>query len=118
MHVSLTVSPVRDDHGTIVAASVIAHDVSGRRIAEARRSAIFDTSLDAIVTMNAAGRIVEFNPSATRIFGFERHEVVGRTVAESIVPEDQRDAHRIGLERYLETGDGALIGELVEDLPR
>ncbi len=114
VHVSLTVSPVRDDHGTIVAASVIAHDVSERRIAEARRSAIFDTSLDGIVTMNAAGRIVEFNPSATRIFGFERSEVVGRTVAETIVPEDQRDAHRIGLQRYLETGDGALVGELVE----
>jgi PAS domain S-box-containing protein len=112
--VSVTVSPIRDDLGRVVAASVIAHDVGPARAAEARRSASLDVALDAVVTMTADGEIVEFNPAAERVFGYATEQAIGRMVAETLVPPDQRDAHRRGLARYLESGRGPLIGRRVD----
>lgn len=73
-----------------------------------------NAALDAIVTMNADGRIVEFNPAAERVFGYTKQSVIGRQVGETLVPPDQRDDHRRGLAHYLATGEGALLGRLVE----
>lgn len=112
--VSISVSPVHDGRGLVIGASVVARDVSDRRLAEARNAAIVAGALDAIVTMDEAGRIIEFNPAGERIFGYAADDVVGRTVADAIVPPELRDAHRRGLAAYLETGDGPLIGQLVE----
>jgi PAS domain S-box-containing protein len=114
VEVSVTVSPIHDDQGRVVAASVIARDVSERRGAEARRSAVMETALDAIVTMDAEGRIVEFNPAAERIFGYARDQVIGLRVEDTLVPPDQRQTHRRGLAHYLATGVGPLVGERVE----
>ena len=114
VEVSVTVSPIHDDQARVVAASVIARDVSERRGAEARRSAVMETALDAMVTMDAEGRIVEFNPAAERIFGYARDQVIGLRVEDTLVPPDQRQTHRRGLAHYLATGVGPLVGERVE----
>jgi PAS domain S-box-containing protein len=114
VHVSVRISPIYDDQGGVVAASVIARDVGERRMAELRRSAVVQAALDAIVTMDAAGRIVEFNPAAESVFGYASDQVMGRPVAETLVPPDQRQAHRRGLAHYLATGTGPLVGERVE----
>lgn len=76
--------------------------------------AIVAGSLDAVVTMDAEGRIVEFNPAAEGIFGFRRDAVIGRELAETIVPERHRDAHRFGLKRYLATRVPSVIGHRAE----
>jgi PAS domain S-box-containing protein len=114
VYVSVTVSPITDDRGRVVAASVIARDLGAGRVAEARRSAGVNAALDAIVTMNADGQIAEFNPAAERVFGYTPEQAIGRRVAETLVPPDQREAHRRGLAHYLATGDGPLVGRLVE----
>jgi PAS domain S-box-containing protein len=114
VEVSLSVSPVRDEHGRIAAASVIARDVTERRVADARRRAIVEAALDAIVTMDADGRIVEFNPAAERIFGYTHEQAVGQRVADTLVPPDKRQAHQRGLAHYLKTGTGPLIGQQTE----
>jgi PAS domain S-box-containing protein len=93
---------------------VIARDVTEQRAAEARRSATVRAALDAIVTMDSSGRIVEFNPAAERMFGYTNVEAVGRLVADTLVPPDQRNAHLNGLGRYLATGEGPLLGRQVE----
>src|SRR5262249_10827959 len=51
---------------------------------EARVRAILDNAFDAIITMNEAGLIVEFNAAAARLFGYSREQVVGRLVSETI----------------------------------
>ncbi len=84
------------------------------RASEARKSAILEAALDAIITMDHEGRIVEVNRAAEETFGFARSELVGRSVAETVIPEDQREAHQLGLSRYLATGHGAYIGRRVE----
>ena len=90
-----------------------------RAEAEARRQAehtrrIVDTARDAFVAMDEDGRIVDWNPQAEAIFGWTREEVLGRPVADSIVPLEMRDQHRRGLRRFLETGEGPVLDRRVE----
>lgn len=76
--------------------------------------AILDSALDCIITMDSSGRVVEFNPAAERVFGFTRAEAVGNELAELIIPASLRERHRIGLKRYLETGEGPVLGHRLE----
>jgi PAS domain S-box-containing protein len=84
------------------------------RESEARKAAILETALDSIITIDHAGRIVEFNPAAEKTFGFRRAEVVGRQVAELLVPPSLREQHYRGLARYLATGEGPILDRRVE----
>jgi PAS domain S-box-containing protein len=84
------------------------------RASEARVRAILDTAFDAVISIDSAGRIVEFNNAATRIFGFSRADAIGRTLAELIVPPIYRAAHQAGLKRYLETGRHSVLNRLIE----
>lgn len=79
-----------------------------------RMRAVFDTALDGIVTMDHEGRLTEFNPAAEGIFGFRRSEVIGRPLADVIIPPEWRERHREGLARYLATGEAAVLGKRIE----
>src|SRR5438270_8518958 len=75
---------------------------------------ILDTALDCIITMDADGRVLEFNPAAERVFGFSRSEAIGKELAELIIPPRMREQHRRGLAKYLKTGEGPVIGKRIE----
>ena len=81
---------------------------------EALNRAILDSALDCIITMDANGCVREFNPAAERVFGFSRAEAIGRELASLIVPARMRERHRQGLARYLETGEGPVLGRRIE----
>jgi PAS domain S-box-containing protein len=81
---------------------------------EARKAAILDSVLDCIVTMDANGTVIEFNSAAARTFGYTKEEAIGRSLADLIVPPRFRERHRAGLAHYLATGEGPLIGKLIE----
>ena len=81
---------------------------------EALSRTFLDSALDCIITMDASGRVQEFNPASERVFGFTRSEAVGKELAELIIPPRLRERHRHGLARYLKTGEGPLIGKLIE----
>jgi PAS domain S-box-containing protein len=80
----------------------------------ARRRAMLDVAFDSVVTMDDRGLVVDVNRAASRLFGYTAEEMIGRAVADLIVPAPLRDAHRIGLVRYLETGRGPIVGRRVE----
>ena len=84
------------------------------RESEARKSAMLEASLDCIVSMDHRGNVVEFNAAAERTFGYTADEVVGREMCDFIIPPQLRDAHRAGLRRYLDTGEGTVIGNRIE----
>jgi len=101
--------------------SVYFRDITDRKRAEldlrdseARTTAILRSAMDCVVTMDQEGRITEFNPAAERTFGYARDDVVGKPLADTIVPPSLRDRHRQGLARYLETGVVQVIGRRVE----
>ncbi|MDB6022603.1 MAG: domain S-box protein [Pedosphaera sp.] len=99
---------------TALTALVMASLVWERNRSEALTSGIVHAALDCIVTMNQEGRIVEFNPAAEMTFGYRRNEVIGRLMAEVIIPPALREAHARGLARYLATGKGPVLGKRIE----
>jgi PAS domain S-box-containing protein len=89
-------------------------DAEALRAKEARHRAMLEAALDCVVTMDHDGRVVDFNPAAERTFGYQAEEVVGREMAELIVPPELRARHRRGLARYLDSGQGKLLDRRIE----
>ena len=81
---------------------------------EARKAAILDSALDCILTIDHEGCITEFNRAAERTFGYRRDEVVGKELADVIIPPSLREQHRRGFARYLATGNARVLGKRVE----
>ncbi|MGH7342348.1 MAG: PAS domain S-box protein, partial [Candidatus Rokuibacteriota bacterium] len=77
-------------------------------------NALLDHALDAVIVADREGRIRTWNPRAEQLFGWSRDEVMGRTLADTIVPPSLREAHRRGIERYLATGEGPVLNRLIE----
>lgn len=75
---------------------------------------VVDAGLDAFVSTDAAGVVVEWNAEAERTFGWRRDEVVGRQLVDTIVPPRLRRAHREGTARVWATGDGPTLGRRVQ----
>ena len=75
---------------------------------------VLETALDAVVVMKSDGVVADWNDRAAGVFGWSRDEAVGRTMADLIIPERYREAHRHGLQRYLETGIGSVLGTRIE----
>ncbi|MBP6832593.1 MAG: PAS domain S-box protein [Deltaproteobacteria bacterium] len=80
---------------------------------EALQVAVFGAALDPIIVMDESGRVREFNPAAEQVFGYSRAAAMGRMLAELIIPERFREAHRAGLARYLATGQPTILGRRV-----
>ncbi|HEX6021465.1 MAG TPA: PAS domain S-box protein [Solirubrobacter sp.] len=80
------------------------------RESDARKSAILNAAFDCIITMDHHGNVVEVNRATERTFGYRAEEMIGRELAELIIPPGWREAHREGVERYVRTGHGALGG--------
>ena len=79
-----------------------------------RFRAILETALDAVISMDAEGRITGWNGQAEVIFGWPAAEVLGRSLAATIIPPHYRDAHHAGLARYLATGEGPVLNRRIE----
>jgi two-component system cell cycle sensor histidine kinase/response regulator CckA len=92
----------------------IVTDLTASKRAEERKVAVVDTALDAVVGMDHAGIVTEFNPAAERTFGYTRAEAVGHSLAELMIPPRLRAAYTHALERNLGTGDAQIIGKRIE----
>ncbi|HEY5928214.1 MAG TPA: PAS domain S-box protein [Kofleriaceae bacterium] len=66
-----------------------------------RKGAIQMTALDAIITINKLGHVVELNPAAERMFEIREREVLGKDLAALIVPPRLRDAYHRGVRKYV-----------------
>jgi len=71
-------------------------------------------ALDAIIIIDSDGNIISFNPAAETIFGYDRKFVIGKNMAELIIPEEFRDAHKTGMQRYIKTGYGPVLNQQIE----
>ncbi|MBF0195300.1 MAG: response regulator [Magnetococcales bacterium] len=69
---------------------------------ESRLQATMENALDAIICIDTRGFVVEFNPAAENLFGYKQTDVVGKDIAEFIVPPELREKHRLGLSRFVE----------------
>ena len=86
------------------------------RQSEARKGAILEGALDCVITMDGAGRIVEFNPAAEKTFGYTREEAGGRLVDDLIVPPRLRGDAEAALGRGLLHAEASARRQRVERL--
>ena len=71
--------------------------------------AFMEAAVDAIVVIEASGRISGFSRSAEEMFGYQGAEVLGKQVDE-LMPEPYRSQHAGYISRYLKTGSAKIIG--------
>jgi diguanylate cyclase (GGDEF)-like protein/PAS domain S-box-containing protein len=76
--------------------------------------AVIATAQDAFIATDENGAITEWNPEAERLFGWSRDQALGRSCTDTIVPERNRPAYRKNLQRFLDHGDGPMIGNRIE----
>ncbi|HEX2721856.1 MAG TPA: PAS domain S-box protein [Gemmatimonadaceae bacterium] len=120
LHVEFSSSPIIEDgehRGDVVAFADIGERLRAQRAvaeSEARKAAVLRSTLDSIVAMDRNGNITEFNPAAESAFGYKREEVLGRRLADLIVPHRYREAHLAGLRRFIETGEAHVLGKRLE----
>jgi PAS domain S-box-containing protein len=114
-------NPLRDESGKTIKWYGTNTDIDDRKRAEeelrrseARKTAILNSALDCIVTVDHEGCITEFNPAAVRTFGHRRDDVVGKQLADVIIPPALREQHRQGFARYLATDEARVLGRRVE----
>jgi len=81
---------------------------------EAHKAAILNSSLDCIVATDHEGCITEFNPAAERTFGYNKQDVVGKHLADVLIPPSLREKHCAGFARYLATGKSQVLGRRIE----
>ncbi|NVK42460.1 MAG: PAS domain S-box protein [Oceanospirillaceae bacterium] len=87
---------------------------NAHRRSEVRYRTIFEAAMDAIVSMDAAGRILDLNPAAEACFGHTKADAVGQLLSDVLIPARYRDAHRHGLAKFVRTGEGDYVGRRVE----
>ena len=81
---------------------------------ERRTRLIIDTALDGVISIDAEGRITDWNQQAEKIFGWSRDEALGRDLGSTIIPSQHQEAHQRGLAHYLATGEGRVLNKRIE----
>ena len=98
------------------APATLALDAARRALEDMSRRArlLIDTANDAVVTIDPASIIIDWNRTAERMFGWQRDEAVGQVLTELIVPPQHRDAHHRGLERFLRNRTQGILNRRIE----
>lgn len=114
-------APIKEANGQVIGSVLVFRDITERRradrnlqVSEARKSAILETALDCIITMDHEGEVIEFNQACERTFGFSRERVIGQELSNFIIPPSLREKYRQGMVHYLATGEGPVLGKRLE----
>ncbi len=82
--------------------------------AQGRKRAILESSLDPIITINQQGIITEFNRAAEQTFGHPRDKILGTKPSDVLFPAAMSVGQPDRIDRYLNVGEGSLLGRRVE----
>jgi diguanylate cyclase (GGDEF)-like protein/PAS domain S-box-containing protein len=92
----------------------VAERTAELRESKSLKASIIRTALDAIVTIDHLGRVVEFNPAAEKIFGYSKDETKGQRLDELIIPPQHRQPHRGTLAAFSGTDECQSMGHRIE----
>ncbi|MES2951976.1 MAG: response regulator [Pseudomonadota bacterium] len=79
-----------------------------------RTTAILQSSHEAFIEMDRHGVVHDWNNEAEQTFGWTQAEAIGRDLADLIIPEASREAHRRGMARFMQVGEGPVLGKRIE----
>ena len=121
LYFEIAYTPMHGEGGAVTGVIGVAHDITERHkaeqaleISERRVRLIIENANDAYLAMDREGLIVDWNPQAERTFGWSREEAIGRSLADTIIPERLRKGHLDGLVHYLHSGEGPLLNRRIE----
>jgi PAS domain S-box-containing protein len=109
IHVSITVSPIRNREGIIIGASKIVRDISARKRWEEHSWLIIEAAPVAMMVVNHEGRIAMINAQTERLFGYERRELIGKKL-DRLLPESVRARHQHLREGFMANPQTRLMG--------
>jgi PAS domain S-box-containing protein len=89
-------------------------DEEALRLNEERLRLMMENAHDAFISIDLDGRILSWNRRAEETFGWKRQEVLGRILAETIIPPQYREAHTQGLKHYARSGAAPVVGRRLE----
>lgn len=108
----------KTDDGRIVGFRVDVTELKEREEALKRSQdqlrATVEAALDGIIVIDERGCVLDFNPGAEAIFGFAKADILGKVMADLIIPERYRDGHNAGMAHFTATGEGPILGKRVE----
>lgn len=81
---------------------------------EDRLRATVEAAIDCIIAMDSDGKIIEFNPAAEQCFGYSKFDVLGKSLADLIIPERYREKHNKGMAHFRKSGKGGFLKKRVE----
>lgn len=112
--------PIQDESGKVYRVVGIAEDITeskqvwdALRENEARKSAIMRVALDAIITIDHTGKIIELNSAAENIFTHSRAKLIGENIME-IIPQSLRAWFQDGLTNHFSGEKGPAVGSRIE----
>ncbi|MBL4699698.1 MAG: PAS domain S-box protein [Phycisphaeraceae bacterium] len=79
---------------------------------EQRTRSILDTSNDAFFTYTSSGHIIDWSRQAQKLFGYEKHEIIGQILTQTLLPNHKQQNHPVDSLHNIFTGNG--IGQRVE----
>jgi PAS domain S-box-containing protein len=117
----LEVNAAQVDYKGQTAIISINRDVTERKVYEqtlresdARKSAILDSSIDAIITFSSKAKIIEWNGAAEIIFGYTKYEIVDKNIESILLPKTATNGYRHNLEILFNTEESPVLEKLYE----
>lgn len=114
-------APNYDQDGELVGSIGIHLDITEERklkleneFKDTQLKKLFEMSLDALITINSRGKIIEWSPQAEKIFGFSSEEILGERLSEKVIPHQHRKGHENGMGHYEKTGHGPVLNTRIE----
>ncbi len=93
--------------------SALREEITERRLAEDRFRRLLESAPDAMVIVHVSGKIDMVNSQAERMFGYPRHEMLGRTV-DMLVPERKCEEYRAYRSAYMDDPHPRSMGKEFE----
>src|SRR5258708_8621341 len=119
--VSLGISPIRSQSGAIIGAASVTRDITAQKMAqeallesEQMGGDVIANALEAFIQTDDGGIILEWNPQAEAIFGWSRHEAVGRHLIGLLLSEAMRPNYESMKERMVRMEESADVGQRFE----
>ncbi len=84
------------------------------KLSEEKFHKISNAAKDAIVLMDHNGKVSFWNKAATELFQYKEEEILGKNLHNMLAPKKYLESHRKGYKKFLLSGEGAAVGQMVE----
>jgi PAS domain S-box-containing protein len=86
------IAAIHDEDGKVRGFAKVVHDITERKQTEERFQLVVEASPSAMIMVRGDGLITLVNSQTEKLFGYERHELVGRSI-NMLLPERFRGQH-------------------------